>query len=254
MNNTFTAAVLLIGDEILSGSIQDENLSHIAIMLEKVGIRVRDVRVVPDLEGEIVDAVNQLRGKYHYIFTTGGIGPTHDDITSDSIAKAFNVKNVIQQDIFDEFQAYLDSKGIEFTKAAQRMAHAPEGAEMIKTKQAALPGYRIENVFVMAGVPRIMRVMLDAIIPKLEAGKPILNGSVHANVREGAIAKDLETIQQAHSEVVIGSYPQEINSKRSNYSLILVVKGIDQNEIDLVCKKILKACLDGGYEANYPSN
>ena len=251
MDNTLTAAVMLIGDELLSGSIQDENLSHIAITLEKIGIRIREVRVVPDLENEIVDAVNQLRDKYHYVFTTGGIGPTHDDITSDSIAKAFNVENVVQQDIFDEFQAYLDSKGIEFTTAAQRMAHAPEGAEMIKTKQAALPGYRIENVFVMAGVPRIMRVMLDAIIPKLETGKPILNSSVHANVREGAIAHGLQIIQTAHPEVVIGSYPQDTNSTRSDYSVIFVVKGLDQIVINLVCDKILKICIDGGYEAIY---
>ena len=249
MKNTYTAAVLLIGDELLSGSIQDENLAHIAITLEQRGIRVREVRVVPDLEEEIVNAINQLRTKYDYVFTTGGIGPTHDDITSDSIAKAFNVKNVVQQDVFNEFQTYLDSKGIEFTLAAQRMAHAPDGAEMIKTEQAALPGYRIENVFVMAGVPRIMRIMLEAIIERLNVGSPILSNEVHANVREGQIAQTLETIQLAHAEVAIGSYPQDTNSTRSDYSLIMVVRGTEQNEIDLVCNKILTACTNNGYEA-----
>ena len=249
MHNTLTAAVLLIGDELLSGSIQDENLSHIAKMLEQRGIRVRETRIVPDIKAEIVDAVNQLRARFDYVFTTGGIGPTHDDITSDSIATAFGVKNVIQQDLYDEFKAYLDSKGIEFTKAAQRMVYAPQGAEMIQTKQTALPGYRIENVFVMAGVPRIMRIMLEAIVEHLQVGNPVLSSAVHANIREGEIAESLAQIQLRYAQVAIGSYPQDRDSKLSDYSAIFVVRGVDQKVIDVVCEEILEACHQGGHEA-----
>ena len=160
MENTLSAAVVLIGNELLSGSIEDKNLVHIAKTLEPKGIRVRETRIIADIESEIVEAINHLRAKYDYVFTTGGIGPTHDDITSESIAAAFNVKNVVQQDVFELIESYLNSKNVEFTPAAQRMAYAPEGAEVIKTDQSIIPSYRIDNVFVMAGVPRIMRVML----------------------------------------------------------------------------------------------
>ena len=252
MKNTLSAAVLLIGNELLSGSIQDENLAYIAVNLEKRGIRVRETRIVPDIEREIVEALNQLRAKFDYVFTTGGVGPTHDDITSDSIAAAFGVDNVIQSEIFDTMKAYLDSKGVEFTPAAQRMAHAPQGAEMIKTGYSIVPGYRIGNVFAMAGVPRIMRVMLDAIIDTLQIGSAILSSTVHANVGEGEIAQALEQIQLAHAEVDIGSYPQEPDSKKSDHRVIFVVRGVDQEEIDLACNKILNACQDGGYSAIRP--
>jgi len=247
MKNTFTAAVLLIGDELLSGSIQDENLAYIAITLEKRGIRVRETRIVPDLEDEIVAALNHLRAKFDYVFTTGGVGPTHDDITSDSIAKAFGVKNVVQQEVFDIIQGFLDKKGVEFTPAAQRMAYAPEGAEIIKTQQSIVPGYRVDNVFVMAGVPRIMRIMLDAIVDTLKLGNAILSGTVHANVGEGEIAATLEKIQHAYPEVDIGSYPQEPDSKKSNYRVIFVVRGVDQDEINMVCDEIISACTKAGH-------
>jgi len=249
MQNTLSAAVLLIGNELLSGSIQDKNLAHIAIQLEQRGIRVRETRIIPDIEEEIVDAVNYLRAKFDYVFTTGGIGPTHDDITSDSIAKAFGVANVIQQEVFDTIAAYLEAKGVEFTKAAQRMAFAPEGAEMIETKQAIVPGYRIDNVFVMAGVPSIMQIMLAAIIEQLDTGLTILSGVVHANVGEGEIAAALETIQLQHDDIDIGSYPQDKGSTLSDYRVVFVVRGTDKNEIDEVCEKILRACEHGGYEA-----
>jgi molybdenum cofactor synthesis domain-containing protein len=249
MKETLSAAVLLIGDELLSGSIQDVNLAHIAKTLEQQGIRVRETRIVPDIEDEIVAAVNHLRKKYHYVFTTGGIGPTHDDITSDSIAKAFGVKNVIQQSVFDLFKSYLDAKGLEFTTAAQRMAYAPEGAEIIETGGSAIPGYRVENVFVMAGVPRIMQAMLEASLDRLEVGSAILNSAVHANVREGEIAKDLQEIQDAHPNVDIGSYPQDRATSQIKYSVVMVVRGVDQQEIDAVCEKILAACTALGHKA-----
>ena len=249
MQNTLSAAVILIGNELLSGSIEDKNLAHIAKTLEVRGIRVRETRIIPDIESEIVEAINTLRAKHDYVFTTGGIGPTHDDITSDSIAAAFGVKNVVVQDVFDGIQAYLNDKGVEFTKAAQRMAHAPQGAEMIRCDKSIIPGYRIGNVFVMAGVPRIMRIMLDGIIQQLETGLEIHNAYVHANVGEGEIAAALERIQTLHPNVDIGSYPQDTDSTISDYRVIFSVKGTDISELNETCEQILSACLDGGYEA-----
>ncbi|MFT4635975.1 MAG: molybdenum cofactor synthesis domain-containing protein [Arenicella sp.] len=249
MNNTLTAAVILIGNELLSGSIEDKNLAHIAKTLEVRGIRVRETRIIADVESDIVDAVNTLRAKYDYVFTTGGIGPTHDDITSDSIAAAFGVKNVIVQDVFDGIETYLNAKGIKFTLAAQRMAHAPEGAEMIRAEDSIIPGYRIDNVFVMAGVPRIMRHMLDGVISHLKTGLSIHNAYVHANVGEGEIAAALEAIQNQHPNVDIGSYPQDKGSTISDYRVVFVAKGTELDELEQTCQQILDACLIGGYEA-----
>ncbi len=249
MKNTLSAAVILIGNELLSGSIQDKNLAHIAKQLEVRGIRIRETRIIPDIESEIVDAVNHLRNKFDYVFTTGGIGPTHDDITSDSIAAAFGVANVIQQTVFDQIAMRFEQKGIPFTPAAQRMAHAPEGAEIIATQHSIIPGYRIGNVFVMAGVPSIMRLMLEGVIEHLQTGLQIHNSSIHANVGEGEIAAQLEIIQNQHPDIDIGSYPQDKNSEFSDYRVIFVIKGTDKTEIDQACEKILSACIEGNFEA-----
>ena len=249
MKNTLTAAVILIGDELLSGSIQDENLNHIAKTLEQYGIRVRESRVVPDDKTDIVMAVNALRSRHNYVFTTGGVGPTHDDITSDSIAAAFGVCNVVQQPVFDLIKGHLDKKGVEFTQAAQRMAYAPSGAEIIYADASIVPGYRIENVFVMAGVPRIMKLMLAAIVDTLDVGAAILSTEVHANVSEGEIASKLEQIQIAHPEVSIGSYPQDPDSTRSEYRVIFMVRGTDANQIGQVSEEILSACKELGQSA-----
>ncbi|MEO0367882.1 MAG: molybdopterin-binding protein [Pseudomonadota bacterium] len=249
MENTLTAGVILIGNELLSGSIQDLNLSHIAIKIEERGIRVRETRIIPDIEEEIVAAVNELRRKYDYVFTTGGIGPTHDDITSDSIAKAFGVENVVQEDVFNIIKTYLDSKGIEFTPEAQRMAYAPKGSRIIKTKLSIVPGYCMDNVYVLAGVPRIMQMMLEGIIDELQTGLRILSDKVHANVGEGEIAAALADIQDAHPNIEVGSYPQDKDSEISDYRVVFVARGTDPGEIELVCEQILQACVDGGYEA-----
>lgn len=249
MKNTLSAAVILIGNELLSGSIEDKNLAHIAKTLEVRGIRVRETRIIPDIESDIVEAVNTLRAKHDYVFTTGGIGPTHDDITSDSIAAAFGVPNVIQQTVFDGIAQYLASKGVEFTPAAQRMACAPDGAEMINSGHSIVSSYRIGNVFVLAGVPSIMRLMLEGIIEHLQTGVEIHNAYVHANVSEGEIAAALETIQNRHPDVDIGSYPQESDSSISDYRVIFVVKGTELAEINTTCDEILHACAKGSYEA-----
>jgi len=251
MKNTLNAAVLLIGNELLSGSIQDKNLAYIATSLEKKGIRVRETRIIPDIEAEIISAVNQLRSKFDYVFTTGGIGPTHDDITSDSIAKAFGVKNVIQPEVFNLIQGYFDEKGTEFTPAAQRMAHAPQGAEIMPSSDTIIPGYRIDNVFVMAGVPRVMQIMLKDIVKQLKTGDEILTESVHANVSEGEFAATLESIQQQYPGTDIGSYPQDKNSTISDYRVIFVIRGTDAIHIKQVRQNILSACKASGYEAVY---
>ena len=249
MKNTLSAAVILIGNELLSGSIEDKNLAHIAKTLEVRGIRVRETRIIPDIESDIVDTVNTLRAKHDYVFTTGGIGPTHDDITSDSIAAAFGVPNIIKQDVFDLIAGYPEKKGVEFTPAAQRMAYAPEGAQMINTEHSIIPGYRIDNVFVMAGVPRIMKLMLEGIVEHLKTGVTIHNAYVHANVGEGEIAAPLEAIQNKHPDIDIGSYPQDVDSTISHYRVIFVVKGTELEEINNTCDEILQACKNGGYEA-----
>jgi len=251
MENTLSAAVLLIGNELLSGSIQDKNLAHIATSLEKRGIRVRETRIIPDIEEEIVYAVNQLRAKFDYVFTTGGIGPTHDDITSDSIAKAFGVKNIVQPKVFNLIQGYFQQKGVEFTPASQRMAYAPEGAEIMPATESIIPGYRIGNVYVMAGVPRIMQIMLNDIIEKLDTGLTIISEEVHANVGEGEIAAALEAIQQQYPNIDIGSYPQDKNSTISNYRVIFVIRGTNTDKITSVREEILAACSKGNYEAVY---
>ena len=239
MNNTLSAAVILIGNELLSGSIQDKNLAHIAKTLEHRGIRIRETRIIPDIEEEIIDAVNHLRQKFDYVFTTGGIGPTHDDITSDSIAAAFKVQNVVQEEVFNKIDQRFKEKNIPFTKAAQRMAYAPEGSEIIKTEHSIIPGYRIENVFVMAGVPSIMRLMLEGVVNYLDTGMQIHNLSIHANVGEGEIAESLEKIQASYPQIDIGSYPQDKNSEFSKYRVIFVFKGTDLDELSEARDKIM---------------
>ncbi len=249
MKNTLSAAVILIGNELLSGSIQDKNLAHIAKELEVRGIRVRETRIIPDIENEIVDAITHLRNKFDYVFTTGGIGPTHDDITSDSIAAAFGVENVVQRHVFKQIENRFKEKGIPFTKAAQRMAYAPQGANIIETKHSIIPGYQIENVFVMAGVPSIMRLMLEGVIECLETGLQIHNIAIHANVGEGEIAAELETVQLRYPDIDIGSYPQDKNSEFSDYRVIFVFKGTDLSELEQARNSVFRACQKHGFEA-----
>lgn len=249
MKNTLSAAVILIGNELLSGSIQDKNLAHIAKELEIRGIRIRETRIIPDIEREIVEAVNHLRDKFDYVFTTGGIGPTHDDITSDSIATAFGVENVVQQHVFDQIDKRFKEKGIPFTQAAQRMAYAPQGANIIETKHSIIPGYRIENVFVMAGVPSIMRLMLEGVIEHLQTGLQIHNISIHANVGEGEIAAELEAVQLRYPDIDIGSYPQDKNSEFSDYKVIFVFKGTDLSELEQARDAVFNSCQRLGFEA-----
>jgi molybdenum cofactor synthesis domain-containing protein len=200
-----TAAILVIGDEILSGRTKDKNIGYIAEYLTNIGVDVKEVRVVPDVEDEIVAALDALRQRYTYVFTTGGIGPTHDDITADSVAKAFGVPI----DVDPRARALLLTRIAEkdLNEARLRMARIPAGADLILNKVSAAPGFRIGNVHVMAGVPTIMQSMLDEIAPTLRTGVKMLSESVRADLREGDIGTPLGEIAKAHPDVMIGSYP-----------------------------------------------
>jgi molybdenum cofactor synthesis domain-containing protein len=204
-----TAAVLLIGDEILSGRTKDKNLGYIADWLTALGIDLKEARVVPDIEAEIVSALNALRSRYTYVFTTGGIGPTHDDITADAVAKAFGVPISHHPEARRILLDYFDRMGREPNEARLRMARLPHGAEMIANPVSAAPGFRIGNVHVMAGVPKIMQAMLENIAPLLERGVPMRSVTVRINAGEGDLAAGLSRIQHAHARAVIGSYPFE---------------------------------------------
>ncbi len=200
-----TAAVLLIGDEILSGRTQDSNLAYIAKFLAAYGIDVCEARVVRDREEEIATAVNALRGRYTYVFTTGGIGPTHDDITTDAMGRAFGVS----ADHHPEALALLAPRYTpgEFNEMRRRMARIPEGATLIRNRVSTAPGFQIANVIVLAGVPMIMRAMLEDVGPRLQRGRLVVSRTISAEIGEGRIAAALAQIQRDHPTIAIGSYP-----------------------------------------------
>ena len=202
-----TAGLLVIGDEILSGRTKDKNIGYIAEYLTAIGIDLKEVRVVPDEETEIVDALNALRARYTYVFTTGGIGPTHDDITADAVAKAFGVSIDYHPRAVELLRRRLAETGSVMNEARMRMTRLPAGAELVLNKVSAAPGFWIGNVIVMAGVPSIMQVMLDFVAPKLRTGVKMLSESVRADCREGDIGTELGAVAKAHPGVIIGSYP-----------------------------------------------
>lgn len=200
-----TAAVLVIGDEILSGRTKDRNIGHIADVLTAVGIQLREARIIPDDTAEIMSAVNALRARYDYVFTSGGIGPTHDDITSDAIATAFGVALPEDPRALAMLRERYDEA--ELTPARRRMARIPAGAELIKNPVSKAPGFMIGNVIVLAGVPAVMHCMLDDIMPRLRTGAKMLSVTVRVTVGEGLVAGLLEDTQKAFPDVAMGSYP-----------------------------------------------
>jgi molybdenum cofactor synthesis domain-containing protein len=202
-----TAALLVIGDEILSGRTKDKNIGYIAEYLTNIGIDLKEVRVVPDEEPEIVAALNTLRARYTYVFTTGGIGPTHDDITADCVAKAFGVAIDYDPRAVEIMTARVRETGGQMNEARMRMTRVPAGAELVLNKVSAAPGFWIGNVIVMAGVPHIMQVMLEFVTPRLKTGAKMLSETVRADCREGDIGTELGAIAKQHPDVVIGSYP-----------------------------------------------
>jgi molybdenum cofactor synthesis domain-containing protein len=203
----WTAALVVIGDEILSGRTQDKNVAQVALWLNQQGIRLEEVRVVPDVTKRIGEAVNDLRGKHDYLFTTGGIGPTHDDITVDAIAAAFGVPVVLHPQARAVLEDYYRDRPGGLTEARLRMARTPEGAELIVNPYSGAPGVRMDNVYILAGVPHIAGSMLEALTGKLEGGRPIVSITIGARAAESDVADLLRETEEAHPGVAIGSYP-----------------------------------------------
>jgi molybdenum cofactor synthesis domain-containing protein len=202
-----TAAVLVIGDEILSGRTKDKNIGFIAEMCTAVGIDVKEVRIVSDDEADIVAALDALRSRYTYVFTTGGIGPTHDDITADCVAKAFGVPLDVHPEAVAILKERLAKTGGELNEARLRMARVPRGAALVPNKVSGAPGFWIGNVITMAGIPAVMQGMLDAVLPKLKTGVKLLSETIRADAKEGDVGTELGAIAKAHPDTVIGSYP-----------------------------------------------
>jgi molybdenum cofactor synthesis domain-containing protein len=202
-----TAGLLVIGDEILSGRTKDKNIGFVAEYLTAIGVDLKEVRVVPDEEAEIVAALNALRARYTYVFTTGGIGPTHDDITADAVAKAFGVAIDYHPRAVEILRARLAEVGGEMNEARMRMTRVPKGGELVLNKISAAPGFRVGNVIVMAGIPPVMQAMLEYVAPQLKTGAKMLSETVRADCREGDIGTELGAIAKSHPEVMIGSYP-----------------------------------------------
>jgi molybdenum cofactor synthesis domain-containing protein len=235
----WTAALAVIGDEILSGRTQDKNIAQIALWLNLQGIRLREVRVVPDVEDAIVEAVNQLRARNDYLFTTGGIGPTHDDITVDAVAKALGVEVVVHPKARAVLENYYETRG-GITEARLRMARVPEGATLIENRMSGAPGIRHGNVFIMAGVPHITAMMLDALSGTLEGGAPLLSATLGCWVAESEVADLLRATEKAHEGCQIGSYPF---FREGRVGANFVVRSVDQAVLD-TCVAALKAGLE----------
>ena len=220
-DDVVTAAILVIGDEILSGRTKDKNIGHIAEHCTMIGIQVKEVRVVSDDEAEIVAAVNALRARYTSVFTTGGIGPTHDDITADCVAKAFGVgidhHPEVKQLLIESFQR----RNVEPTAARLRMARIPDGAEIVENKVSVAPGFKLENVIVMAGIPAVMQVMLDSVTPRLKTGKKMLSITIELLRPEGEIADLFAETQKQFPDVPMGSYPFTRDARVFGTQLVL---------------------------------
>jgi molybdenum cofactor synthesis domain-containing protein len=228
MTKAPTAAVLLIGNEVLSGRTKDKNLGFIADYLTALGIDLMEARVIADDESDIVAAVNALRARYTYVFTTGGIGPTHDDITADCIAKAFGVGISHHPEASEILLKYFASLGREANEARMRMARIPHGATLIENSVSKAPGFKLENVYVMAGVPKVMNAMMDAIAPTLSGGVPVKSRTIRFEGGEGDIAKPLKEIQEQYPMLSIGSYPFE---SETGFNTNLVLRGRDEQAL-----------------------
>ena len=234
-NTKVNAAILIIGNEILSGRTQDTNTSTLAIWLNSIGVTVGEVRVIPDIEKTIIDKVNLLRNNYDYVFTTGGIGPTHDDITAESISKAFGLKYEIHQQAFKILEAYY-KKG-EFNEGRQKMVWMPQNANLILNPTSGAPGFNVENVFCLPGVPSILKSMLGGLKNRIVGGEPILSKTISLRTVESEIAKSLTKVQENNQDVEIGSYPF---FQAGKLGVSIVIRSEDQSKIDSCNSQILK--------------
>lgn len=241
------AAILVIGDEILSGRTQDTNTGYIARWLAQLGIPVREARVVPDIEAEIVAAVRHLSARYDYVFSTGGIGPTHDDITADCMARAFGTGIDFHPAVFAALAARYASMNIgPFNDARQRMARIPYGASLIANALSAAPGFQVANVFVMAGIPAVMQAMLEDLRGRLVEGQALSAVTVSVYLGEGTIAAGLAALQKKYPDVPLGSYPF---AKDGKYGTSLVARGSDPARLDEVRASLVTMVREAGGEA-----
>lgn len=248
MNGQKTAAVLLIGDELLSGRTRDINLQTIATFLAPLGIQVGEARVISDAEDRIVGAVNQLREDYDYVFTTGGIGPTHDDITADCVAKAFGAHIDVRDDALALLTEHYNRTGIEFTDARKRMARIPDGASLIKNPVSTAPGFQIGNVFVMAGVPSIVRGMLEDVGWRLESGAVVQSATLRIKgAREGSLAEKLGEIAKSYPDLSIGSYPWY--GSPEDTGVHIVIRGIDEALLEKAVESATAMVTESGLTA-----
>ena len=231
----FSAAILIIGNEILSGRTKDTNTSTIATWLNSIGIKVQEVRVVPDIEEKIVSAINLLRKNFNYVFTTGGIGPTHDDITASSISKAFNLKYEPHKEAMALLEKYY--KPGEFNEGRQKMAWMPANANLIFNPTSGAPGFNVENVFCLPGVPSILKSMLGGITHKLTGGEPIISQTISLRTVESEISKSLSNVQDNNKDVDIGSYPF---FRAGRLGVAIVLRCSEQNKIDKCNLEIIK--------------
>ena len=233
-NTKVNAAILIIGNEILSGRTQDTNTSTLATWLNSIGVIVSEVRVIPDIEKTIVDTLNVLRKENNYIFTTGGIGPTHDDITAQSVSKAFGLKYEIHKEAFKILEAYY--KPGEFNEGRQKMVKMPENAELILNPTSGAPGFSVENVYCLPGVPSILKSMLGGLKNEIIGGEPILSHTISLRTVESEIAKSLTNIQNKNKDVEIGSYPF---FQAGKLGVSIVMRSEDQSRIDECSSQIL---------------
>jgi len=234
-NIQVNAAIIIIGNEILSGRTQDANSSTIALWLNSLGVKVQEVRVIPDVEDVIVKTINKVRKKNNYVFTTGGIGPTHDDITAKSISKAFNVKYEVNKEAYKILENYY--KQGEFNEGRQKMAWTPSQAKLISNPTSGAPGFIIGNVYCLPGVPSILKSMLGGLNNLISGGKPIVSHTINLRTVESEIAKSLTLVQDNNKDVEIGSYPF---FKAGKLGVAIVIRSDDQSKIDICNSQILE--------------
>ena len=233
-NKKVNAAILIIGNEILSGRTQDTNTNFIALWLNSIGVKVNEVRVIPDIESTIIETVNHLRKVNNYVFTTGGIGPTHDDITAQSISKAFSLEYELHKEAFKILEAYY--KVGEFNEGRQKMVWMPKNANLILNPTSGAPGFNVENVFCLPGVPSILKSMLGGLQNRIIGGKPILSHTISLRTVESEIAKSLSDVQDNNKDLEIGSYPF---FQAGKLGVSIVLRSEDQSKIDKCSKEIL---------------
>jgi len=234
-NTKVNAAILIIGNEILSGRTQDTNTSTLANWLNSIGVKVNEVRVIPDIEKKIVDTLKELKKENNYVFTTGGIGPTHDDITAASVSKAFGLKYEIHKEAYKILEAYY--KPGEFNEGRQKMVWMPENAELILNPTSGAPGFSVENVFCLPGVPSILKSMLGGLTNSIVGGEPILSLTISLRTVESEIADSLTKVQNDNQDVEIGSYPF---FQAGKLGVSIVIRSENQTKIDSCNSQILK--------------